>query len=121
MSTVGNPVNVIPESGPLQKGINNNYPLSKEIEKIPAKKTNGGNKTSEKAASEPETKVKDNKTNLGFVYDGEVKKAILRVVDEETKKVIFQVPPEEMIARMKEDLKKENDVVPPGIIVDKKV
>ncbi|HLG30677.1 MAG TPA: flagellar protein FlaG [Candidatus Brocadiales bacterium] len=134
MSTVGNPINAIPESGLLRERINNNYPLSKGNERVPDKKANGEDKTSEfthdifiskdvpeKTASKSKTKLKVSETNLGFVYDGEVKKAILRILDEKTKKVVFQVPPEEVITKMKEDLKKENKEVPAGIIVDKKV
>ena len=133
MGIVENPVNAISRSVLLRERINN-YPLSKENEKVTDRKVSGENKTSkvtpdivrskdvpERTAYISEAEVKVIEANLGFTYDGEIKKAVLRVVDEKTKKVVFQVPPEEMIARIKEDLKKDNDVVPAGIIVDKKV
>lgn len=133
MSKVENLGNAISESRLLRERISNN-PLSKGNEKVPGKKADEGKKTveftqdtslskdvPEKTASGSETKLKVNKTNLGFVYDVEIKKAILRIVDAETKAVILQVPPEEIIAKMKEDLKKENEEMPAGVIVDKNV
>lgn len=142
-----NPENIISKSGFLRGKINSNYPLPKRTEKVLDEKMKGRDSSpsvrdntqnvmhseakhlSKKTAPEPETKVKANKTNLGFVYDGDIKKAILRIIDEETKKVVFQIPPEDVIARMKKDLIKTDPrpsvlgahEMSAGIIVDEKV
>ena len=45
--------------------------------------------------------MKDNRVNLKFSYDKEVEMLNVKVIDPETKKVLREFPPEEMIENMK--------------------
>jgi uncharacterized FlaG/YvyC family protein len=132
MKVAENPGIVVSKSAPLRERVNSkDYPSHKVTEGVPVKKINGKNKTSESNRGsllskdgpknityKPKIRLKVNKTALGFVYDRVAKKAIMLLVDKKTGKVILQVPPKEVIAKVKEDLRRD---IPAGVVIDKRV